>query len=107
VFVAGTGLPGICHESRCRECTAVRYAEAEEGERAAGLTYNLMSGSHKSQVGYSTGLKEAAGWGTGKQQGCKPDKGVNCERQADYHILVGCIGSVIEETAKDYKELDL
>jgi len=106
VFVAGTGLPDRCHENRCKERTAVRYVEVEEGGRAAGLANNPMFGSHKS-VGHNTGLTEAAGWVTGRLQGCKPDRRVSCERQADYHILVDCIGSVIEETVKDYKEQDL
>jgi hypothetical protein len=103
-FVPGTGRPDRCHEKHCRECTAVRCAEGgEEEERAAGLTCNLMFGPHNSQVGRNTGSREAAGWGTGRQQGCTPDNWVSYERQADYHILVGCIEIVIEDTVKDYK----
>lgn len=106
LFVAGTDLPDRCHKRGCGECTAVRCAEVEEVGRAAGLTYKQILGSHDLQVGHNTGLRGVARWGVDMQQGCTPDEQVGCKRQADYHILVGCIGIVIEGTVRDYKVMD-
>ena len=58
ISVPGSDLLDSCQEMWCRGYTSVRCDEVEEVERAAGLIYNLGSGSHSLNFGQDNGSGE-------------------------------------------------